>query len=55
MPEKTKSEKKGKKPEKGDKYQCSSCGLVITVDETCNCADVCDLICCDKPMKPKGE
>lgn len=55
MTEKKTSEKKGKKPEKNDKFQCSSCGLVITVDEPCNCVEACDLICCDKPMKPKGK
>jgi hypothetical protein len=29
------------------------CGLAVTVDEVCGCVDVCDIICCGKPMKPK--
>lgn len=38
---------------KGDKYSCGVCGLVVKVDEVCGCVDVCDIICCDKPMKKK--
>ena len=38
---------------KGDVYQCSVCGLAVTVDEVCGCVDTCDIICCEKPMKPK--
>jgi len=38
---------------KGDVYQCSVCGLAVTVDETCGCIDACDIICCEAPMKPK--
>jgi hypothetical protein len=43
--------KKGMK--KGEGYQCTVCGLAITVDEVCGCMDACDIICCEKPMKPK--
>jgi hypothetical protein len=43
--------KKGMK--KGDVYTCSVCGLAVTVDEVCGCADYCDIICCEKPMRPK--
>jgi len=43
--------KKGVK--KGDAYKCSVCGLVVTVDEVCGCIDACDIICCEKAMKPK--
>jgi hypothetical protein len=43
--------KKGVK--KGDVYKCSVCGLVVTVDEACGCVDACDIICCEKQMKPK--
>jgi hypothetical protein len=43
--------KKGVK--RGDSYQCSVCGLVVTVDEVCGCIDTCDIICCEKQMKPK--
>jgi hypothetical protein len=35
---------------KGAKYKCEECGLVVVVDEACECA-ACDLICCDEPMK----
>ena len=40
-----------KKVAKGDAYVCGVCGLAVTVDETCGCVDVCDIICCGKPMK----
>ena len=43
--------KKGVK--KGEGYKCSVCGLAVTVDEVCGCADVCDILCCEKPMKKK--
>lgn len=36
---------------KGDSYVCGVCGLAVTVDEDCGCVDVCDIICCGKPMK----
>lgn len=39
------------KTEQGSSYTCGVCGLVVTVDEVCNCVDVCDLICCGEPMK----
>ncbi len=38
---------------KGDAYKCSVCGLAVSVDEVCGCVDTCDIICCEKPMKPK--
>ena len=43
--------KKGVK--KGDVYKCSVCGLAVRVDEICGCVDMCDIVCCEKPMKPK--
>lgn len=43
--------KKGVK--KGDTYKCGVCGLAVSVDEVCGCIDVCDIICCEKQMKPK--
>jgi len=46
-----KAPKKGVK--KGDAYTCSVCGLAVTVYEVCGCVETCDIICCDKPMKPK--
>ncbi|MGB9622376.1 MAG: hypothetical protein ACPL07_00895 [Candidatus Bathyarchaeia archaeon] len=36
---------------KGEKYKCENCGLVVVVDEACGCTE-CDLICCEKQMKP---
>jgi hypothetical protein len=57
--EKIMAEKKGVKKtakkgvRKGDVYKCSVCGLAVTVDEVCGCVDACDIICCEKPMKPK--
>ncbi len=39
---------------KGSKYTCNECGIVVTVDEVCDCADVCDLICCGEQMQPKS-
>jgi hypothetical protein len=41
--------KKGVK--KDDVYECSVCGLAVTVDEVCGCVDACDIICCEKQMK----
>lgn len=46
-----KASKKGIK--KGDAYKCYVCGLAVKVDEICGCIDTCDIICCDKPMKPR--
>ena len=42
-----------KKVTKGDSYECEVCGLAVTVEETCSCMDVCDIVCCDKPMKER--
>lgn len=38
---------------RGDLYTCEECGLIVTVDEMCDCVDVCDIICCGEPMKFK--
>jgi hypothetical protein len=38
---------------KGASYVCGGCGLAVVVDEVCGCVDVCDIICCGKPMKLK--
>jgi hypothetical protein len=48
-----KATKKGLK--KGDVYQCSVCGLAVTVDEICGCVESCDIVCCEKQMKPKKQ
>ncbi|HQL90211.1 MAG TPA: hypothetical protein PLQ15_06380 [Syntrophales bacterium] len=41
------------KAKKGDLFTCDVCGLVVAVDESCDCA-VGELICCDVPME-KGK
>jgi hypothetical protein len=42
-----------KKPvNKGDVYKCGVCGLSVVVDAVCGCVDTCDIICCEKEMKP---
>jgi len=41
------------KARKGDTFTCDVCGLVVAVDESCDCA-VGEIICCDIPMK-KGK
>ena len=41
------------KTKAGDSYFCEVCGLGITVDEDCGCAEACDIICCSEPMKKK--
>jgi hypothetical protein len=41
------------KARKGETFTCDVCGLVVAVDEVCDCA-VGEIICCDIPMK-KGK
>jgi hypothetical protein len=36
----------------GSHYECGLCGLAVTVDAVCGCADFCDIICCGEQMKP---
>jgi len=43
--------KKGAK--KGDVYECGVCGLEVTVNKVCDCVDDCDILCCERAMKPK--
>ncbi len=52
-PVKSAAKRSRKQVKKGDVYSCSVCGLAVTVDETCGCVDACDIICCEKPMRPK--
>ena len=42
-----------KKMAKRDSYVCRVCGLVVSVDEVCDCVDVCDVVCCGKPMQER--
>ncbi len=37
---------------KGDALTCTTCGLVVVVDEVCGCAEAHEVICCERPMKP---
>jgi len=36
---------------KGEKYACEECGMVVVVEDNCECEE-CDIICCDVPMVP---
>lgn len=38
----------------GNKYTCGVCGLAVTVDTSCGCAETTHLICCEEPMRMKG-
>ncbi|MFH1032114.1 MAG: hypothetical protein V1767_06100 [Chloroflexota bacterium] len=43
-----------KRTSAGDAFVCGECGLVVTVDQPCTCVDeLCDIVCCGVPMKPK--
>jgi rubrerythrin len=46
------SPRKQKDLKAGSRYECSVCGLGVTVDEVCGCIDFCDIICCGEQMKP---
>ncbi len=37
----------------GSRYSCGVCGLVVTVDTACGCAETAHLICCERPMRMK--
>lgn len=45
--------KKAKRSKRNSRYICEACGMIVTVDNVCNCVDACDIICCGKEMKPK--
>lgn len=40
-----------KKAGVGSVYECRVCGLIVSVIEDCGCVGLCDLICCEAPMK----
>ncbi len=42
------------KAKKGDLLSCHVCGLIVAVDETCGCASLSEVICCEQPME-KGK
>jgi len=48
-----KTAKRNAKSKKGSQYACSDCGMIVTIDNDCGCAQGCDLICCGEPMSPK--
>lgn len=48
-----KTAKKTAGVKEGSRYSCGVCGLVVTVDTACGCAETAHLICCEKPMKMK--
>jgi len=43
--------KKKKEMRVGVSYECSVCGLEVSVEKVCGCTDACDIICCGKPME----
>jgi hypothetical protein len=44
--------KKAPSKKAGSKLYCDTCGIVLTVDETCDCG-ACDIICCGEEMQLK--
>ena len=51
-PAKKKAAKKAPSKKAGSKLYCETCGIVLTVDETCDCG-ACDIICCGEEMQIK--
>ena len=45
------SPKKKKEMKVGAGYECSVCGLEVSVEKVCGCADACDIMCCGEPME----
>ena len=45
------SPKKKKEMEIGACYECSVCGLEVSVETGCDCDETCDLMCCGEPME----
>jgi hypothetical protein len=39
---------------KGDRYRCDTCGVVMIVEDPCGCSP-CDVVCCGAPMRPVGK
>jgi len=42
-----------KKSKAKENYACTVCGLLITVNNVCNCVEACDIVCCNEPMRKK--
>jgi hypothetical protein len=52
--EKTTKKRTTKKAiKKGNRFECSVCGVVVSINEICGCVDTCDIICCGKQMRKK--
>jgi hypothetical protein len=51
-PAKKKAAKKAPSMKAGSQLYCETCGIVLTVDETCDCG-ACDIICCGEEMQIK--
>lgn len=47
---KTRVAKASSKAKKGMKYVCDSCGIILSIEKTCDCS-LCDIICCGQDMK----
>jgi hypothetical protein len=45
------SGRKKKEVAPGDKYSCSVCGLIVSVDEESGFVETCDIICCGEQME----
>lgn len=41
------------KATRGDRYACEACGLVVSVDEECGCAEAHNIMCCGEEMEVK--
>jgi len=39
--------------QEGCKYTCGVCGLTVSVDTACGCAETGHITCCEKPMMMK--
>lgn len=39
-----------KSVQKGSKFECKECGLVVSVVDPCDCSDNVALTCCDETM-----
>jgi transcription elongation factor Elf1 len=45
------SPKKKKEMAVGTSFECPVCGLEVSVEKVCDCADACEIICCGEPME----
>ncbi len=47
------AKKAAKQFSKGDALECEVCGLVVVVDEECDCVLEHEILCCEVPMTPR--